>query len=330
MEDLKNILNESEEYYIEQRKFLTAQISLLPKGAIKKKQLKGNEYYYLQYRKGEKIIQDYIGKTIPKQLKDDLEQRKKLKNELMEVKKALKLLRSENTEKTSFNEVVEKIFRKMTELGLWESGIEIIGAWCFNIYQKYLPIKNYPLRTQDLDILVPYSYDGKKFDFTSYLKELGFEERFNPDSSTYYTAGSMKVEFLAPGKGKKNISPTIRDLNLNPQYLHYVDMLLENTIEIKIAPGIKANLPAPSSFFLHKLLISSLVNRKNKKVKDIKQAIHIGNYILKNKDEKTKLISSWKRLSKSWQDKIKKSLEQSEDIIPGERNTILELKKHLI
>lgn len=329
MEDLRNILNESEEYYLEQKKFLTAQISLLPKGTIKKKQSNGNEYYYLQYRKGEKIIQDYIGKTIPKQLKADIEQRKKLRNELMKVKKALKLLRSKNREQTSFNEVVEKIFRKMTESGLWESGIEIIGAWCFNIYLKYLPIKNYPLRTQDLDILIPYSYDGKKFDFTSYLKELGFEERFNPDSSTYYTAGSMKIEFLAPKKGKKNISPTITDLNLNPQYLHYVDMLLENKIEIKIAPGIKANLPAPSSFFLHKLLIASLSTRREKKEKDIKQAIHIGNFLVKNKKETEKMISSWEQLSKAWKNKIKKSLEKSIDLIPQERYTILELEKHL-
>lgn len=329
MEDIKNILNESKEFYLEQKNFLIAQISLLPKGTIKKKNVKGNDYYYLQYRKDKKVVQDYIGKTIPKQLKTDLGHRKKLEDELKNVNRALKLLRSKNTDGMSFSKIVEKIFRKMTELGLWDSGVEIIGAWCFNIYQKYLPIKNYPLRTQDLDILVPYSYKGKKFDFTSYLKELGFEERFNPDSSTYYSAGSLKIEFLSPGKGKKKISPTIKELNLNPQYLYFVEMLLENSIEIKIAPGIKAKLPSPSSFLIHKLLIASLSTRKEKKEKDIKQAIHIGNYVIKNRKEREQLITSWGAISKSWKNKIIRSLSNSEDIIPSERNTILELKKYL-
>jgi len=329
MEDLQNILNESKDYYLKERKFLIAQISQLPKGTIKKKQLKGNNYYYLQYRKGSKVIQDYIGKTIPKQLKSNLSQRRRLEIELKKVNHALKLLKSGQNDKMSFSETVEKLFKKMTELGLWDSGVEIIGAWCFNIYQKYLPIKKYPLRTQDLDILVPYSYKGKKFDFTSYLKELGFEERFNPDSSTYYSAGPLRIEFLAPDKRREKSSPTIKELNLNPQYLNYVEMLLENSIEIKILSGVKVRLPAPVSFLLHKLLVSSLVVRKDKREKDIRQAIHIGNYLLKNKKDRDELIASWKALSKSRKSKINKSLVNAEEIIPSERNTILELKKQL-
>ncbi|MEN8155151.1 MAG: GSU2403 family nucleotidyltransferase fold protein [Acidobacteriota bacterium] len=329
MDDLRNVLKESKEFYKDQKKTLIARISILPKGNIKKKIIKDKTYYYLQYRKGSKVMQEYLGKIIPDKLKEDLALRKQLQEELEKVNESLKLLNDKHSLSSSFFPPLEKILSKMTQMELWDSGIEIIGSWCFIIYQKYLPVEKYPLRTQDLDILIPIPYKGNIFDFSSYLKELGFEEQFNPNGSTFYSAGSIKVEFIAPGKGKRNISRNLKELSVNPQYLHYVETLLQNSIEIKISKGIKVNLPAPSSFLLHKLLIAILAERKDKMEKDIRQAIYIGKYVLKEKRERAQLISSWETFSKSWKNKTKKSLEAALKIIPLERNTINELKKVL-
>lgn len=318
MDDLRNVLKESKDFYNEQKITLIARISILPRGNIKKKTINDNAYYYLQYRKDYKVIQEYLGKTVPDKLTEDLALRKQLQDELEKVMESLKLLNDNHPLSSSFFPPLEKILAKMTQMELWDSGIEVIGSWCFIIYQKYLPIEKYPLRTQDLDILIPIPYKGNIFNFSSYLKELGFEEGFNPNGSTFYSAGSIKVEFIAPGKWKRKISKNLKELSVNPQYLHYVETLLQNSIEIKISKGIKVNLPAPSSFLLHKFLIAALSERKDKMHKDIRQAVYIGKYILKEKKEKIKLISTWEQFSKSWKNKTKKSLEIALKIVPLE------------
>ena len=92
MEVLKGILDESKEYYEKEQKELDKEISKLPKGSIKKRKFGCKFYYYLQYREGDKILQDYLGKSEPKEIINKLKKRKALKKELKKVKDALKLL----------------------------------------------------------------------------------------------------------------------------------------------------------------------------------------------------------------------------------------------
>ena len=330
MEDLKNVLKESLEYYQEQEKIIISRLSLSPKGRFKKKKIGKDIYYYLQYRKGKKIIDEYIGKKIPKDLEDQLKQRKKLEAELKKVREALRLLNQKHSTETDFSSPLNQILSKMTEYNLWDSGIEIVGSWCFLIYQKYLPIEKYPMRTQDLDILIPFPYKGKAFDFSSFFRELGFEERFNPDGSFFFSASSLKIEFIAPkGSSKQKGTKHIKELSVNPQFLQFVNMLLTDTIVIRISQNLKVKLPAPHSFFLHKLLISTRSLRKEKKKKDLMQAIHIGKFILRNPKEKEKLNHQWDSLSKSWRKKIQQSLHTAHEHIPIEESTINQLGKIL-
>lgn len=39
-----------------------AELSHLPKGVLITKSIKGNQYYYLQYQNGKKIVSEYIGR----------------------------------------------------------------------------------------------------------------------------------------------------------------------------------------------------------------------------------------------------------------------------
>ncbi len=96
MEDLKDVLKENLEFYLEQEKIIAARLSLLPKGRIKKKEVNGGPYYYLRYRKGKKVVDDYIGKEVPEHLPENLEERKKLESELKKVREAIKLLHAKN------------------------------------------------------------------------------------------------------------------------------------------------------------------------------------------------------------------------------------------
>jgi len=45
--------------------------------------------------------------------------------------------------------------------GLWDEGVELIGSWCFYLYQRHLGVKAYPFKTQDIDFLLPYPYRGR-------------------------------------------------------------------------------------------------------------------------------------------------------------------------
>src|SRR5512143_2774838 len=164
MEDLKDTLNENAAFYREQERQITARLALLPKGRIRSRTIGGAAYFYLQYRKGRSVKSDYVGRAIPSDLRDRLAERGRLEKELLAVREALRLLRSRRKEEVDLTEPVLAILRAMTQHQLWESGFEIIGSWCFLLYQKHLPMERYPLKTEDLDILVPRPFKGRAFD----------------------------------------------------------------------------------------------------------------------------------------------------------------------
>ncbi len=319
MNDLKNILDESLDYYLEQERIIAGRISQLPKGTIKEKKINGDIYYYLHYRKGKKIIDEYLGKDYPKDIIKKLEERKSLEKELRNIKESIKLL-NKNNQVIDLAKPAFEIFKKLSEENLWEQGIEIIGSWCFLLYQKHLDFPKYPLRTNDLDILIPLPYKGKFFDFSSFLKSLGFTENFNPDGSTYYMLPNFKIEFLSLEKKPAKYAKFVKELNISPQQLRFLEILFQEPVILKISRGVKVKVPSPSSFFLHKLLISNRRREKGKREKDIKQAVYTGKYIIKN--EKEKLISVFNNLNNSWKKKILTNLKQAEDIIPTEKETI--------
>ncbi len=55
-----------------------AEMAKLPKGVLINKTIKGNQYFYLQYRDGKKIVSEYIGKDYVKieKLQNQIERRK--------------------------------------------------------------------------------------------------------------------------------------------------------------------------------------------------------------------------------------------------------------
>jgi hypothetical protein len=196
MEDLKDTLNENATFYREQERKITARLALLPKGRIRSKTIGGAAYSYLQYRKGRSVKTDYIGRVVPTDLLDLLAERDRLEKELLAVREALRLLRSRRKEEVDLTEPVLAILRAMTPHQRWESGFEIIGSWCFLLYQKHLPMERYPLKTEDLDILVPRPFKGRAFDLPGMMQRLSFSQHFNADGSMCFTGNGMRVEFV--------------------------------------------------------------------------------------------------------------------------------------
>jgi len=95
MKILNSVLNEELDRLNKLKKNYEKQIAKLPKGCLIKKNIKGNIYYYLNYRQEKKKIFEYIGKLAGKELKnlsDKIEERRKLEKLNKQVKKDIKKL----------------------------------------------------------------------------------------------------------------------------------------------------------------------------------------------------------------------------------------------
>jgi hypothetical protein len=77
-------------YYLRRKKELHEELRTLPsKGSIAKKKIKGHDYYYLAYRAGDKVKFDYLGKTEPVELKQQIEKRRWILKQLKKIEIAL-------------------------------------------------------------------------------------------------------------------------------------------------------------------------------------------------------------------------------------------------
>lgn len=85
---MKKVLK-SENYYFNTREKIYNQLAQLPQGTIKKREIYGHTYYYLQHREGKKVIHKYIGKEMPEKLKKNMQKRETLKQELAKIQDVL-------------------------------------------------------------------------------------------------------------------------------------------------------------------------------------------------------------------------------------------------
>lgn len=95
MKILNGVLNEELDRLNKLKKNYEKQIAKLPKGSLIRKNIKGNIYYYLNYRQEKKKIFKYIGKLSGKELEnllDKIEERRKLEKLNKQVKKDIKKL----------------------------------------------------------------------------------------------------------------------------------------------------------------------------------------------------------------------------------------------
>jgi hypothetical protein len=329
--DLENTISENEEFLRGQERMIAARLALLPKGRIKSKAKGFEVYYYLQYRKGRAVKTDYVGKEVPASLRDRLAERERLEDELRRVREGLRLLRKKGEAASDLVDPLVAILRMLTTEKAWEAGLEIVGSWCFLLYQRHLPMVKYPLRTEDLDILIPRPFKGKAFDLAGYLQRLGFTQHFNRDGSTYFAGNRMKVEFLSrEGRPGTRSVRSVKALGVAPQELRYLEILFEEPLTLKVARGVRAKVPAPAAFLFHKLIISTRPERGAKKEKDVRQAIYVGKYVLADEPERARLKRLWSGLPRKWKSRVRRALETAAAIVPLEQGVIKRLKTLLI
>ena len=171
-------------------------------------------------------------------------------------------------------QTVKKIIKVFDDNNLFDEGVQLIGSWCFQLYQKHLGAPRFPLMTQDIDFLIPNPYRGRLHpEFIGELEQLGFITDFKRDGSVYLWNAELKIEFITPEKGRGvDKAIAVKPLGLRAIPLRYVNLLLHKPITIE-EDGIKILVPDPGHFCIHKLIIAGRRRGKDKFLKDLQQAI---------------------------------------------------------
>jgi len=95
LEILNGVLKEELERLKKLEKSYAKKIAELPRGSLIKKNIRGNIYYYLNYRESKKGVFEYIGKLNKEALdkmNEKIKERKKLEKLKRQVKKDIKKL----------------------------------------------------------------------------------------------------------------------------------------------------------------------------------------------------------------------------------------------
>ena len=157
---IDDILQESTEYYLGRKIQAIGAILLTPPGSPCLRRRGGQGYWYLRrYAGGNRRSEAYLGREHAPGLQPRLERIRRRKERIASLKQDKRALRKfgvkrVEAERENFQPVIKDLFKALEEEGLWELGFEIVGSWCFIIYQNYCGVEPYPLRTLDVDIAV--------------------------------------------------------------------------------------------------------------------------------------------------------------------------------
>ena len=215
-------------------------------------------------------------------------------------------------------DIVKDVLKAFDQAGLWEDGLELIGSWCFFMYQKHLGAKGLPLKTIDIDFLIPRPFLSRKsVDLEPVLKSIGFDLCHNTDGSIFFQHPELKLEFLTPETGRGDEHPIrIKQLGLRPMSLRFLNMLFDNPIQIK-ERGVTINLPNPRDYCLHKLIMGQRRKNEAKRLKDIEHAVYVLPILKLNDVART--VAAYPPKWRKW---IKDSLHQAVAHMPEEIPTI--------
>jgi hypothetical protein len=209
-------------------------------------------------------------------------------------------------------DAVDTVIRIFSECRLFDEGVQIIGSWCFHLYCKHLGAPTYPLRTVDIDFLIPYPYKGQaRSELSTRLEEAGFHYEFRSDGSIFFWNAELKIEFLVADKGRglKNPVP-LPKLGINAVPLRYLTMLTLRSITV-MDGDLMIRLPHPTDFCLHKILIASRRTKNDKMEKDLRQALAVFQIL-----DVSDLQQAFNGLPQPWKKKILRTLDTWSPMVP--------------
>jgi len=332
---IDDILKESREYYLRRKRSLMGFLLGVPRGSLRKKVIHGGRYCYLRSREGTRMLDVYVGKEKDQAvelLERKLAVRSRFIDEVKVTRNALKSIGVKNDviDHEDFGLPLKRIFEEFDRLGLWEAGLELVGSWCFKVFQYHMGVEFYPFRTLDIDIAIPAAYDGPEVDLGEVLKSIGFEQDFRANGAMIYHGFGMMIELLSPDKGRgvEGGRIHIERLKVSSLALRYLDLLLNNRMTFRIRGVGKVTVPSMPAFMIHKLLVAPLRSKaqKDKVEKDYRQVQAVAKRIIRDDAlvvESRKILDS---IHKKWARRIADSVQtMAEYLPPDEKMDVVKL-----
>lgn len=193
----------------------------------------------------------------------------------------------------------------------------LIGSWCCYFYKDYFDGETHlsALRTRDMDFLIQIPPKiHVTVDIAELLKDLGFIPDFHAKGFSRLSHPELIIDFLVPerGKGTDRLYP-IKALGVNAQPLRFMDLLLSDPVTVK-THGFTLTLPDPILFAFHKLIVSRRRKVKEKKAKDVSQAVEILRTVRdQGQGPRAKLF--FKKLPAKWQKMVLQALSKVDDLL---------------
>jgi len=134
-----------------------------------------------------------------------------------------------------------------------------------------------PLRTRDVDILVPLDKRiPGEVDIPGMLSEIGFVVDYSwPDGHMRIMHPELIVEFIVPDKGMGLESPyELPILHINSEPLRFVDILIKEPVRVE-KWGVRFFIPSPQRYAVHKLIVSVERRGRDKAERDYRNAVEI-------------------------------------------------------
>ncbi|MGA1795101.1 MAG: GSU2403 family nucleotidyltransferase fold protein [bacterium] len=269
-------------------------IGSLP-GCFTFKTVKGESYVYFQYSDMHgSPKQVYIGRKTPaldKVIDRFQEERERNREDIENIQLLCAQLRAGGILLTDTSSA--RVLKVLADSGVFRLSGVLIGTYAFTVLGNVLGVrwKGAAIKTHDIDIAggkrmeialpeihadIPQSLESLNMGF---LPVPPLDPR-HPSTSFKVRGNPLRVDILTPSRTHMTHKPvTISRFRTAAQPLRFLDFLIERPVQAAIVDGggVLVNIPSPSRFALHKLLVAKErdVSMHHKTEKDIIQAVQV-------------------------------------------------------
>ena len=301
-------------------------------GSFSRRTIKGRDYwYYTGYEplSGTKI-RKYVGPAADAAITARAEAFGRIKVALRARLDAVRMLRAAGL--PAPDGLTGAVVEKLGKAGFFRLRGVLVGTVAFQTYPGLVGARpDGYLQTGDVDLAqdhgISVGIDESVNDILGRLQEVDASFREVPTmadrtrASMFRNAGGFQVEFLVPNRGsddhagKLTAMPALGGAAAQP--LRYLDFLIRNPVRSVLlhGGGVAVNVPAPERFAIHKLIVATQRQNREKSAKDIGQAGFLIEAM--SRFRKLDLADMW---IEAWQrgPKWREALTRGRDLLPSE------------
>jgi hypothetical protein len=313
-------------------------------GSFKKVTVKGRDYWYYQASKQEQgkgyQKQKYVGPD-SEQIRALIERHARLKDEYGQRRQIVRAFKRLGVIAPSG--FAGDLIEQLATLGAFRMRACLVGTFAFQVYEGLLGVK-FPreyAHTLDLDIArfreisiavaatdkVPSLLEAFRAIDPSFEPILSIERSAPP--CRYKNRDGYVVDILVPNRGAdKDAAEPLPALGTAGQLLRYLDFLIYQPVEAVAlhGGGVLVNVPEPSRFAVHKLIVSRVRPDAPKRAKDLWQASCL--LAVQLRQDKHGLIEAFAEAlarGPKWSQNVQKGLESLDADLREELQTSLEM-----